>query len=281
MGITQAGQFAIAAQEVTEPLLQPSPIIAVPVVEPPEPPDARDRLLLEILHTLIPDRDIQLHMPPIAATVRRMRLHVIVSVSIAAIMVPVALSLVVRGIVVYVATSRPECNVPLRVWLLGFLLMHLLWLPFLPSVTLLLLGWCVGAVLLVREPDGCKAIWTFLLEALALQTLQAIMLLIGAMSVLSMRSVLRRLRELLDDTGTNPEVIRNITILQPSEIAPDDECVICLSREDEDGALWRQLACGHKYHESCVLEWLAKARHCPICRIDLHHAYTAGAGPMV
>mmetsp|Transcript_37284 Transcript_37284/g.73908 ORF Transcript_37284/g.73908 Transcript_37284/m.73908 type:complete len:297 (-) Transcript_37284:102-992(-) len=286
MGIMQAGQTTVAPQEVAEPLLQASPLFApistvadqqaeVDIAE--EPTDALDRLVLEILHTVLPDREIRLRTPPIAAAVRQIRQHVAVALSTTAITVPVALWLVVRGVLVYIATSRPECNGPLRAWLLGFLLMHLPWPLCIPSVTLLLLGWCVGAVVLLREPDGCKAIWAFLLEALVLQTMQATMLLISAVSVLLMRPVVRRLHEMLGDNGTDPEVVRNITILQPSEVAADDECVICLSREDEDGVPWRQLTCGHKYHEPCLLEWLVKARRCPVCRIDLHQAYAVGS----
>jgi len=287
MGIMQAGQTAVAPQEVAEPLLQRSPLFVpisavrneqqTEVDSAEESSDALDRLVLEILHTVLPDRDIRLQTPPIAAAVRRIRLHVAVALSTTAITLPVALWLVVRGILVYIATSRPECSGPLRAWLLGFLLMHIPWPLCIPSVTLLLLGWCVGAVVLLKEPDGCKAIWAFLLEALALQTMQAMMLLISAVSVLMMRPYVRRLHELLGENGTDPEVIRSITTLRSSEIAAEDECVICLSREDEDGVPWRQLACGHKYHEPCILEWLVKARRCPVCRIDLHQAYAAGS----
>jgi len=51
-----------------------------------------------------------------------------------------------------------------------------------------------------------------------------------------------------------------------------DECVICLGSCEacEDPEMlksnWRQLRCGHQFHEHCIFEWLKKAQQCPMCR---------------
>lgn len=52
---------------------------------------------------------------------------------------------------------------------------------------------------------------------------------------------------------------------------PDTECTICLMTEDDEQSRWRELPCGHSYHESCLLEWVRHAtrRACPLCRLDL------------
>jgi len=61
-------------------------------------------------------------------------------------------------------------------------------------------------------------------------------------------------------------------LLPPGETPPADECVICLgSCESCDCAEplkphWRQLQCGHRFHEHCIFEWLKKAQRCPMCR---------------
>ena len=44
----------------------------------------------------------------------------------------------------------------------------------------------------------------------------------------------------------------------------NEECSICLeSSDDTDFVL---LNCGHKFHTSCLANWLINKRNCPICR---------------
>ena len=44
------------------------------------------------------------------------------------------------------------------------------------------------------------------------------------------------------------------------------ECVICLGDLGDDGAPTTTLICNHKFHQSCVNEWLNKDGRCPTCR---------------
>lgn len=54
------------------------------------------------------------------------------------------------------------------------------------------------------------------------------------------------------------------------EVGCDDlVCSVCL--DPIRARAWRTLACGHSFHESCVLKWAQSASkpHCPLCRFDL------------
>lgn len=85
-----------------------------------------------------------------------------------------------------------------------------------------------------------------------------------------------KLNQLCEQWGTEgptPEdIIQRIVAESEAEVTPTTECMICL----EEGALlspWCCLKCGHQFHQVCLLEWLRRARRCPICRLDLHRAY--------
>lgn len=249
---------------------------------PPEVPrDALGRLVLGLLHTMLPGRLDELQTPRVAGLVRQFRQRVSLAVCCTVLTAPIAIWLLVRGVASYLVTGTKSCEGPLRIWLLGFLMLQLGWPICMPSVALLLFGWCLGAVLLLHETRHCEQVREFVIEASVLQTLQAVMLLVAALAALTARPLVRRLGELLNNSGTDPEVVRHITVLLPDEVQAEEECVICLSREDENGVPWRQLACGHRFHEPCLLEWLAKARRCPVCRLDLHQAHRRAANVLV
>merc|ERR1719384_1522900 len=148
-----------------------------------------------------------------------------------------------------------------------------------PSLTLLLIGWCLGALLLMHEPTHCHRIHDFLIEATVFQTVQAVLLLVAAIAALTARPLVQRLGDILSNRGTDPDVVAQILVLDPHGVPPDEECIICLSRGDDDEVPWRQLTCGHRFHQPCLPEWLKTARRCPVCRLDLHMAYRHEASP--
>merc|ERR1712039_187560 len=94
---------------------------------------------------------------------------------------------------------------------------------------------------------------------------------------LTARPIVQRLTDLLSHDGTDPEVINDIQVLALGEVPPEEECVVCLS---SDAGRWLQIVCGHRFHESCLREWLSKARRCPVCRLDLHAAYGRNTEPV-
>lgn len=242
------------------------------------PRDALGRLVLGLLHTMLPGRLDDLQTPRVAGLVRQLRQRVTLALCCTMLTAPVAVWLLARGVSTYADSGRPACGGPLRIWLLGFLMLQLAWPICMPSLTLLLLGWCLGALVLLPKPKHCVEIHEFLFEAAVLQTMQAALLLVAAAAALTARPLVQRLGDLLSHSGTDQEVIGHIAVLPAGELTQDAECVICLSRDDEDGVPWRQLACGHHFHEPCLLEWLGKARRCPVCRLDLHVAYAQALG---
>jgi len=229
---------------------------------------------------MLPGRLDDLQRPRVAGLVRQLRQRVSLALCCTVLTAPIAIWLLVRGVATYLVTGTKSCEGPLRIWLLGFLMLQLAWPICMPSLTLLLLGWCLGALLLMREPSGgCERIHEFLIEASILQTVQAALLLVAAVAALTARPLVQRLGDILSNHSTDPDVVAHILVLEPHEVPPEEECIICLSRDDDAEVPWRQLACGHRFHQPCLLEWLAKARRCPVCRLDLHAAYRQGTPP--
>mmetsp|Transcript_8951 Transcript_8951/g.16109 ORF Transcript_8951/g.16109 Transcript_8951/m.16109 type:complete len:292 (-) Transcript_8951:15-890(-) len=232
-----------------------------------------DPLVFGVLQSFLPGRLEELQTLRAAGLVRQLRHRVSIAIVCAVLTAPIAVWLLVRGLATYVVVEGPDCAGPLRIWLLGFLMLQLAWPICMPSLTLLLLGWCLGADILVPPPKNCPRLHSFLVEALILQSLEALLLLAAALAALTARPLIQSLGDLLSSSGTDPEVVQLIRVLPGQSVPADEECVICLSREEEDGVDWRQLCCGHIFHEPCLLEWLKKARKCPVCRLDLHEAY--------
>jgi len=57
--------------------------------------------------------------------------------------------------------------------------------------------------------------------------------------------------------------------VSPEVARQQQPCPICL--EPVGARAWRELACGHCFHEGCILRWVQSAHHphCPLCRFDL------------
>lgn len=233
-----------------------------------QPRDALGRVVRGLLHTVFPGRGEALRAPRAAALVRQLRQQVAAALFTTVLTLPIAAWLLVRGVAVYFEVG--SCSMPLQLWLILYLVAQLLWPACMPSMQLLLLVWCLGGVLIVQPASDCPTMHEFVFEALALNAVSSVFLSIAVFSAVRARPLLQQIGELLNYHGTNPEVVSAITVLLPEEILPEEECVICLTRDDEDGVPWRELICGHRFHEPCLLSWLAKAHRCPICRFDLH-----------
>ncbi len=58
-------------------------------------------------------------------------------------------------------------------------------------------------------------------------------------------------------------------ILVTGSIEPDEICSICLSQLSSDSSLRvrKITVCGHKFHDTCLSEWLVGTNNtCPLCR---------------
>jgi len=246
------------------------------------PQEELGRLVMSALHVIVPD-SLDMHNPRVARLVRRLRRRMTLAVCCLLVTAPITVVLLIQGVVTYASSAQHPSERPLRIWLIGFVLLQLAWPVCMPSLTLLLLGWCLGGlgVLLgeAGEASSGQAVGVagegpelrhFVVEAFALQLVQASLLLAAGVAAITARPLIQKLLDLLSHTGTDPEVLHHIPVVG---VASDEECIICLSHDIEGGGEWRQLACGHRFHGACLLEWLGKARRCPLCRLDLHHAY--------
>lgn len=273
MGATQAGRVNIA--NVTEPLLDASAPSqrARSHRRISTPRDILSGIIVGVLHRLVPCRMDDLQMPRVAALVRQLRQRVTLVLLCTILTTPIAVYLLCRGMATYISSAEhPECSGPLRTWLVGFLILQLLWPIRMLYLSIIILGWCLIAAIFLHQTQ-CQQLNKFLVHAALLQIVQAILLLVSNIAAVTARPLIEELNEILHYDGTAPEVLERIMIVPTPSISVEEECVICISREDEDEMQWRQLFCGHRFHEPCLLKWLRKARRCPVCRLDLHDAY--------
>ncbi len=64
------------------------------------------------------------------------------------------------------------------------------------------------------------------------------------------------------------QVTRQKQIILPNPIILNnlqtEECSICMDLDNTKA--WIILPCGHKFHNSCIVQWLNTQQTCPICR---------------
>jgi len=59
------------------------------------------------------------------------------------------------------------------------------------------------------------------------------------------------------------EVVNIHNLIIPNQ-SLNEECSICMDLENNN--TWIKLSCGHKFHSSCITQWLNTHQTCPICR---------------
>lgn len=234
--------------------------------------DPLGRVVFALVHATVPARFEELQTPRVAPLVQRLRCRVGLALGATVATLPIAFWQLIVGAITYISTEKPACGGPMRIWLLGFLILQLVWPTCMPSATMLLLGWCLGALLLLRDPPGCPNLHDFVVQALLLQCLQTLLLFLATYAAVMVQPLLQQLKDLLSERGTAQDIIDLIKIVPASQMPSEEECVICMDCEEE-GVPWLELKCAHRFHETCLLQWLKKARRCPMCRIDLHEAY--------
>lgn len=235
-------------------------------------------LALNIVSSMVICSQGELHQMQHRATLQSLTRRIKCAICLFALMWPVAAFLFGRGAAVFFGSWEASClNGWWTAWLVGFLMLQLASIVMV-WVAPLLLMWTLGAAWLLEVPHHCPMIRDFLRQVLALQGVQCAFFLSAAWVCFSARPALHRLRQAVG--RTDPQLLEMIVVVGADEIPNDEECAVCLSHEAEgtDGSssAWRQLACGHRFHEVCLLRWLEEARRCPICRSDLHTAYFGG-----
>eukprot|EP00929_Paragymnodinium_shiwhaense_P090641 TRINITY_DN50805_c0_g1_i1.p1 TRINITY_DN50805_c0_g1~~TRINITY_DN50805_c0_g1_i1.p1 ORF type:complete len:536 (+),score=124.32 TRINITY_DN50805_c0_g1_i1:126-1733(+) len=101
------------------------------------------------------------------------------------------------------------------------------------------------------------------------------------------RQALETLQALLPPRGLNAETIdANTTVARYEEKTEDSsqaacrsseqsQCMVCLENFVHDDEL-RFLPCFHRYHRACIDSWLARDRHCPVCKHDVSQSAAPG-----
>eukprot|EP00747_Dinoflagellata_sp_TGD_P214510 gnl/TRDRNA2_/TRDRNA2_87353_c0_seq1.p1 gnl/TRDRNA2_/TRDRNA2_87353_c0~~gnl/TRDRNA2_/TRDRNA2_87353_c0_seq1.p1 ORF type:complete len:311 (-),score=31.88 gnl/TRDRNA2_/TRDRNA2_87353_c0_seq1:85-1017(-) len=266
-----------------EPLLRRSSESELPTVvqpdagsagnERPQPHDRLAHLVLALFQAAYPARADDARVPLVAELIYQIRHRILLGCSCTALASLIFVGLWLDGVVTYISTDQSRCEYQFRTCLLIFLLVQ-------PGCFGLF--WCIFSVMLLGQPAHCSAIRDFLERAAVLQMVQLSMFFVVAIIALTVRPTIQRIREILTEQGTDPEVLRRVAVVPEGSIPAEDECAICLSRHDEteadDVCRWRQLICGHKFHEPCLLEWLAHSHICPLCRCNLHEAYGLSRG---
>lgn len=294
-----------------------------------EPAPLRDSLVGHLFHGLHPTTPEQLEGLRTNRGRRllcQLRRYAVVAICFSGVSSLVAACLVARGSSALGKSRGAECQGSMRDWLLSYMLLQisgLLTFPALallrrlspeigqpilqflsPAASILILGWCIGAVACVRPPPLCPALRSFAAEALSLQIIVVLLLVVACTYLLAAQPIIARLNSVSARGGVLSEAL-GLSVLVPGDLAPEsDECVICLGcmeeEEQDDVPLspaagdleealvqprgeqgrppskrrpqWRRLRCGHQFHEECLFQWLRKAKRCPICRCHMRQA---------
>lgn len=191
----------------------------------------------------------------------------------------------------------------------GRITLHMFW----PVAAVLVLGWSAGAVADAQPPAQCPALRGLAAEALALQIVHIVFFVIAGMYILASRPIIKRLNDAVARNSLVEEAASQAAEIPFADIPDSEECVICLGcledtpsgsdadlegdrltdgidvtglalddgsprttvRPNKERPRWRQVSCGHKFHEQCLFEWMRRARvsaarRCPVCRCRLN-----------
>lgn len=189
----------------------------------------------------------------------------------------------VRGwTLVFSGEGAAEACDTLRRWLQVYCIMLSL-LPFVKSFAWpLAMWWIANGVVIRSSTPACQqanpALWTFIDHALDLSLWTFGCLALAAIFRCIVRHRVRRINDVWGPGGPAHEsVVQSIMRGPPTVVPPGTECPICL--EEGEDTRWRQLPCGHTFHETCLREWLAIGRRCPLCRAHLHDRHAEGGAP--
>jgi len=177
--------------------------------------------------------------------------------------------------------SVPECGTLWR-WVVAYCTV-VASLPFWLGASFTILALLIGSAGFLREHvhKSCAAkvpeLWYFVDEVQVKGLVAFASLCMSVLMHRYLRSRVARIQRVWGSNGPALEAVVTCILRDPQpEVSPDQECSICLGALDGEGAAepaWRQLRCGHVFHEECLVEWLGRARHCPLCRHNLHMAY--------
>mmetsp|Transcript_61002 Transcript_61002/g.145362 ORF Transcript_61002/g.145362 Transcript_61002/m.145362 type:complete len:333 (+) Transcript_61002:79-1077(+) len=186
----------------------------------------------------------------------------------------------VKGWFLLTTGKAPAACRMLEHWVMCYSI-SLVMIPFCFAFALPMAVWWICSASFTRDslPPSCQEsvpkLWNFVAEVQSLGMISAVFLILAMVFLKVMRRRWASLQRLWNGQGPlAEEVIRQIQA-EPvlSETPEGTECSICLEAGTPRSARWRRLPCQHIFHEQCLLEWLRRAQHCPLCRVNLHQAY--------
>jgi len=226
-------------------------------------------------------------LPAVAARqVRRLRCPGLLGVLFYCIGLTIQIWCVARGWELILQGVPSECQ-PLYGWLLGYCA-GLTLLPFCCAVAGPLVAFWAAMGILVRSHmlESCErvapGIFTFVDEVLYSSLATCGFVAVAWFFIWIVRYRGRRLQRIFGTTGPTEQSVVNRILAEGAAVELGAECCICLEGDSpsqiEEGRResWRKLRCGHHFHERCLVEWLRRARRCPLCRMDLHACYLLG-----
>eukprot|EP00401_Gymnodinium_catenatum_P032765 CAMPEP_0117522158 /NCGR_PEP_ID=MMETSP0784-20121206/34062_1 /TAXON_ID=39447 /ORGANISM="" /LENGTH=255 /DNA_ID=CAMNT_0005318219 /DNA_START=201 /DNA_END=968 /DNA_ORIENTATION=- len=228
-------------------------------------------------------------LPPWGALhVRLIGLTAIVGGVGATVVVFLQLLCLADGVYLYLSTGlvTGDCA-PLERWLIFVcILFALTRLCNIVFPALVWLAFC-GKAMRSKLPSHCKEsvprLWFFVDEVFMNCMVTLGFTAACALSACIIWYLSDRLHQQCGPEGPAPGQVVQRLLAEPllSEVGSDMDCPICLEAGTPRNARWRNLPCMHVFHEQCLLNWLQKARRCPICRLDLREAYRYSIRPLI
>jgi hypothetical protein len=206
----------------------------------------------------------------------------------------------VRGVEAWQASAGMACHQPLRWWLVGHVSILAIGMIGCCSGAAFvgLAGWIAWGIALLsrRQTDKCPPVLVQgVKEALVVEFIVfALALLLACLAAFAARTA-RQAHRLCQgyvepwapeahlefqeaesfmeelaytDRGHGMEDGKDLprADIEDSGSPYDRECAICYEAFAEIGGVIARAACGHRFHKTCILEWLRNHRTCPLCR---------------
>jgi hypothetical protein len=73
--------------------------------------------------------------------------------------------------------------------------------------------------------------------------------------------------ELIENTFEDQKLKKKMSKIQEKANPDEEECIICFSELNEENRKIL-LRCNHKFHDTCIFDWLSINPTCPMCRVN-------------
>jgi hypothetical protein len=70
--------------------------------------------------------------------------------------------------------------------------------------------------------------------------------------------------EMIENTFEDQKIKNKISNIQENANPDEEECIICFSEVEQNSKI--VLKCNHKFHDTCIFDWLKNKQTCTMCR---------------